>query len=172
VNPPQKSATHEKVRNSTRATRQQKTLMTPEEVASMLGTPRLYVVRQAKLGKIPAIKVGKAWRFRLSTIEAWLASNERRAGETVTPDVLVHNEGTVSCSIRSRHERKNGLTTTSSPTRGGSPLRSVRGRFIARKIHDVPFIEFLKEPLPDEVSSPSRNLMTWSTYFRRICDRW
>jgi excisionase family DNA binding protein len=47
----------------------------------MLGTPRLYVVRQAKLGKIPAIKVGKAWRFRLSTIEVRIPDEaDQRSG--------------------------------------------------------------------------------------------
>jgi excisionase family DNA binding protein len=115
--------------------------MTPEEAASMLGTPRLYVVRQAKLGKIPAIKVGKAWRFRLSTIEAWLASNERRAGETVTPDVLVHNEGTVFLFNPLTSRAKEWIDDNVQPD---AQWFTIAKR--ARKIHDVPFIEFLKEP--------------------------
>jgi len=51
-------------------------LLTPDDVAVMLGIPRLQVIRQARLGNIPAIKIGKAWRFRLSAVEAWLAEKE------------------------------------------------------------------------------------------------
>jgi excisionase family DNA binding protein len=52
-------------------------LLTPEDVAELLGKPRLFVVRQARNGDIPAIKLGKAWRFRRTTIEAWLAKKEQ-----------------------------------------------------------------------------------------------
>lgn len=54
-------------------------LLTPEDVAELLGRPRLFVIRQARNGDIPAIKLGKAWRFRRSAIETWLAKKERDA---------------------------------------------------------------------------------------------
>jgi excisionase family DNA binding protein len=53
-------------------------LLTPDDLAAMLAIPRLQVIRQAKRGNIPAIKIGKTWRFRLSSIEAWLTDKEKR----------------------------------------------------------------------------------------------
>lgn len=51
-------------------------LLTPEDVAELLGVTRLLVVRKSRLGTIPAIKLGKSWRYRLATIQAWLAQQE------------------------------------------------------------------------------------------------
>ena len=53
-------------------------LLTPEEVANMLGVSRLFVVRQSRAGKIPAIKLGKVYRYRASTIDSWLREEEHR----------------------------------------------------------------------------------------------
>jgi excisionase family DNA binding protein len=44
----------------------------------MLGRSRLFVIRQAKEGKIPAIKLGKSWRFRSAAIEEWLKKEEKK----------------------------------------------------------------------------------------------
>ena len=52
-------------------------LLTPEEVASLLGVSRLFVVRQSRAGKIPAIKLGKVYRYRASTIDSWLREQEQ-----------------------------------------------------------------------------------------------
>jgi excisionase family DNA binding protein len=51
-------------------------LLTPEEVAAMFRTSRVSVIRQSRSGKIPAIKLGKVWRFRKSTINRWLTERE------------------------------------------------------------------------------------------------
>ena len=51
-------------------------LLTPDDLASLLGVPRPLGVKKASQGKIPAIKLGKAWRFRPSTIDAWLREQE------------------------------------------------------------------------------------------------
>jgi excisionase family DNA binding protein len=53
------------------------TLLTPDDVSVMLGVSRLFVIRQSRLGKIPAIKIGKTWRFRAETIQSWLAQQEQ-----------------------------------------------------------------------------------------------
>ncbi len=58
------------------ATTNQK-LLTPDDLAIRLGVSRLYIIRQAKLGKIPAIRIGKVWRFQTSSIDAWLSKEER-----------------------------------------------------------------------------------------------
>jgi excisionase family DNA binding protein len=51
-------------------------LLTPEDVAELLGTSRLFVIRQSRSGKLPAIKLGKVWRFRPSALRSWLAEQE------------------------------------------------------------------------------------------------
>jgi len=48
-------------------------LLTPDEVASYLRLTRTQVIRQARVGRIPALKIGKAVRFQLSVIEKWAA---------------------------------------------------------------------------------------------------
>jgi len=52
-------------------------LLTPEELATVLGLPRLQVIRLARAGGIPSIKIGKVWRFRPTTIDAWLREQEK-----------------------------------------------------------------------------------------------
>ena len=52
-------------------------LLTPEEVAILLGVSRLFVIRQSRAGKIPAIKLGKVYRYRASTIDSWLREQEQ-----------------------------------------------------------------------------------------------
>jgi excisionase family DNA binding protein len=51
-------------------------LLTPDEVATLLGVPRLFVIRQSRQGKIPSLKLGKCYRYRVSTIEQWLQEQE------------------------------------------------------------------------------------------------
>jgi excisionase family DNA binding protein len=52
---------------------QQQRLLTPDEVASYLRLTRTQVIRQARLGRIPALKIGKAIRFQMPAIEKWAA---------------------------------------------------------------------------------------------------
>lgn len=54
-------------------------LLTPDDLALMLGVSRLQVIRQSRAGKIPSIKLGKAYRYRAGAIDAWLAEQEARA---------------------------------------------------------------------------------------------
>jgi excisionase family DNA binding protein len=51
-------------------------LLTPEEVATLLGTTRLFVIRASRAGRIPAIKLGKVYRYRPNTIASWLNEQE------------------------------------------------------------------------------------------------
>jgi excisionase family DNA binding protein len=43
-----------------------------EEVAAMLGCSAKTVLRLAKAHEIPAVQIGKLWRFRRSAIDEWL----------------------------------------------------------------------------------------------------
>lgn len=54
-------------------------LLTPDDVSVLLGVSRLLVIRQSRTGKIPAIRVGKVYRYRSATIQSWLAQQEGRA---------------------------------------------------------------------------------------------
>jgi excisionase family DNA binding protein len=46
--------------------------MTVEDVADMLRINKSTVYRMAKAGRIPATRVGRQWRFRLSALEDFL----------------------------------------------------------------------------------------------------
>lgn len=49
-----------------------KRLMTVEEVSDYLRVKRSTVYEWARSGRIPAVKVGRLWRFETEKIEAWV----------------------------------------------------------------------------------------------------
>ena len=55
-------------------------LMSLQEVASYLGMAERTIYMWAQNGKVPAFKLGAAWRFRKSDIDAWLET--QRTGPT------------------------------------------------------------------------------------------
>ena len=57
--------------------------LTTEEVLEYLQVNLRTVYRLIKAGKIPAIRVGRQWRFRKRDIDAWLESQRPRAGRPV-----------------------------------------------------------------------------------------
>jgi len=68
------------------------TFLTTEEVLAYLQVNLRTVYRLIKAGKIPAVRVGRQWRFRKRDIDAWLDSQRPRgtrpaaaAGGTVEP---------------------------------------------------------------------------------------
>lgn len=56
------------------------TFLTTEEVLEYLQVNVRTVYRLIKAGKIPAVRVGRQWRFRKRDIDAWLDSQRPRAG--------------------------------------------------------------------------------------------
>jgi excisionase family DNA binding protein len=54
--------------------------LTTEEVLEYLQVNLRTVYRLIKAGKIPAVRVGRQWRFRKRDIDAWLDSQRARAG--------------------------------------------------------------------------------------------
>ena len=56
------------------------TFLTTEEVLAYLQVNLRTVYRLIKAGKIPAVRVGRQWRFRKRDIDAWLDSQRPRAG--------------------------------------------------------------------------------------------
>jgi excisionase family DNA binding protein len=61
------------------------TFLTTEEVLEYLQVNLRTVYRLIKAGKIPAVRVGRQWRFRKRDIDAWLDSQRPRGGARSTP---------------------------------------------------------------------------------------
>jgi excisionase family DNA binding protein len=62
--------------------------LTTEEVLDYLQVNLRTVYRLIKAGKIPAVRVGRQWRFRKRDIDAWLESQRPRTGRaTPSPGV-------------------------------------------------------------------------------------
>lgn len=49
-------------------------LLTDEEAAELLQVAPRILQRMARKGEIPALKVGKFWRFRSSELDKWIGS--------------------------------------------------------------------------------------------------
>jgi excisionase family DNA binding protein len=60
------------------------TFLTTEEVLEYLQVNLRTVYRLIKAGKIPAVRVGRQWRFRRHDIDAWLDSQRPRGGPRPT----------------------------------------------------------------------------------------
>jgi len=61
--------------------------LTTEEVLEYLQVNLRTVYRLIKAGKIPAVRVGRQWRFRKRDIDAWLDSQRPRAERPPTPSL-------------------------------------------------------------------------------------
>ena len=61
------------------------TFLTTEEVLEYLQVNLRTVYRLIKAGKIPAVRVGRQWRFRKRDIDAWLDSQRPRSGARPAP---------------------------------------------------------------------------------------
>lgn len=61
------------------------TFLTTEEVLDYLQVNLRTVYRLIKAGKIPAVRVGRQWRFRKRDIDAWLDSQRPRGSRLSAP---------------------------------------------------------------------------------------
>jgi len=52
-------------------------IMTSKEVAEYLKLNQITVCKYAAEGKIPAIRIGKVWRFDRELIEEWISGNQQ-----------------------------------------------------------------------------------------------
>jgi excisionase family DNA binding protein len=59
--------------------------LTTDEVLEYLQVNLRTVYRLIKAGKIPAVRVGRQWRFRKRDIDAWLESQRPRQGRAAAP---------------------------------------------------------------------------------------
>lgn len=49
-------------------------LWTPADTASYLGIHEKTAIRMARIGQLPAIRLGKHWRFRAADLTSWVAT--------------------------------------------------------------------------------------------------
>ena len=65
--------------------------LTTEEVLEYLQVNLRTVYRLIKAGKIPAVRVGRQWRFRKRDIDAWLETQRPRADRPPLPSMPVRS---------------------------------------------------------------------------------
>jgi excisionase family DNA binding protein len=66
--------------------------LTTEEVLEYLQVNLRTVYRLIKAGKIPAVRVGRQWRFRKRDIDAWLDSQRTQSGSNAQVAVPLRHE--------------------------------------------------------------------------------
>jgi excisionase family DNA binding protein len=71
------------------ATQSFERLLNLQEAASVLGMHWKTLEGMARSGKVPAFKVGKRWRFRLTSLNAWL---EHGLNSTTTSHAVLTEE--------------------------------------------------------------------------------
>lgn len=60
---------------------QNRRLSTIKEIAQYLHLSESTVYQMVQKDKIPAIKIGGTWRFKLSDIDDWLEEEKKKRGE-------------------------------------------------------------------------------------------
>ena len=105
------------------------TFLTTEEVLAYLQVNLRTVYRLIKAGKIPAVRVGRQWRFRKRDIDAWLDSQRPRGGArgTAAPAVPA-----ASTSPRQSAERPRILVVDDE-----SSIRDLLSKTLALADYDV-----------------------------------
>src|SRR5213595_670899 len=78
------------------------TFLTTEEVLEYLQVNLRTVYRLIKAGKIPAVRVGRQWRFRKRDIDAWLDSQRLRSGSRVAATTAAAPARSASGAARPR----------------------------------------------------------------------
>lgn len=53
-----------------------RSLLTAQDVATMLGVPSSWVYTASREGRIPTVKLGRYYRYRRDAIDEWIASQE------------------------------------------------------------------------------------------------
>jgi len=122
--------------------------LTTEEVLEYLQVNLRTVYRLIKAGKIPAVRVGRQWRFRKRDIDAWLDSQRPRGVERPT--------GVATAPMPSRSARKRVLVVDDEAS-----IRDLLSKTLALAEYDV-------DTAPDGTSALDR--MRAFTYDLLIAD--
>jgi excisionase family DNA binding protein len=62
-------------------------MLTAKDIQDMLQVDRSTIYRMAENGRIPAVKVGKQWRFSRDAIDAWLKTQSASPASVSSPEV-------------------------------------------------------------------------------------
>jgi excisionase family DNA binding protein len=84
-------------------------LLTPDEVAALLGVPRLTVIRLSKAGKIPALKIGRRRDIEQRPSHRGSLS-ESGYPKAMTPPSSARNPSVYACFQRLKHGIEIALT--------------------------------------------------------------
>ena len=122
--------------------------LTTEEVLEYLQVNLRTVYRLIKAGKIPAVRVGRQWRFRKRDIDGWLDSQRPRGVERAT--------GVATAPMPSRSARKRVLVVDDEAS-----IRDLLSKTLALAEYDV-------DTAPDGTSALDR--MRAFTYDLLIAD--
>ncbi len=128
------------------------TFLTTEEVLEYLQVNLRTVYRLIKAGKIPAVRVGRQWRFRKTDIDAWLNSQQTRPIPAAAPEAAFPVRQTALPPALRRHI----LVVDDEPG-----IRDLLARTLALAEYDV-------DVAPDGVSGLER--MRLDTYDLLIVD--
>ena len=108
------------------------TFLTTEEVLECLQVNLRTVYRLIKAGKIPAVRVGRQWRFRKRDIDAWLDSQRPRGdGRPASAPVPVPTAGE-ALSPRRSNDRPRILVVDDEPS-----IRELLSKTLALVDYDV-----------------------------------
>jgi excisionase family DNA binding protein len=64
-------------------------LLNPVEAAALLQIHEKTLIKLARDGKVPAVRLGRLWRFRASAIEQWIETSLAKVGPAKRNDVVL-----------------------------------------------------------------------------------
>ena len=53
-------------------------MMTTQELAKYLKLHQITICKYSKQGKIPAIRIGRVWRFNKESIDKWISEGQKK----------------------------------------------------------------------------------------------
>ena len=53
-------------------------IMTTKEIAKYLNLHEITICKHAATGKIPAVRIGRVWRFDKEVIDKWIAEGQNK----------------------------------------------------------------------------------------------
>ena len=115
--------------------------MTVEEVAHLLRVTKKTIYRLLERGDIPAVKVGRSWRFKKAAMNEWLSSLSAKS-VLKTADILIIDDDETICSLfQDTLEGAGHTVTTASESSRGLEL-------VKERDYDLIFLD-LKMPEVD-----------------------
>jgi excisionase family DNA binding protein len=120
-------------------------LMTLPELAQYLRFTRKTVYRLLKEGQIPAIRIGRKWRFDKDSIDEWLHRNNKNAKSSI---LVIDDEDVIRSLFKATLEEEGHEVVTAST--GAEGIQYVKERdfdlvFLDLKLPDMEGAEVLRE---------------------------